>query len=286
MKRSTQGVAAGIALALAAAATATTLQVDKRLYQSAPAYADKYIALRTPAYTAALTPAADGRVLSHLPYPTTVAAAIDALVGIEPLYRTKQCDMLPVAATAAEKMMRAANADLAGTAMLKAQSCFRSIPEQVGIFCNTARNLPTAKCLDPVKRAQVSAPPGYSEHATGYTADFVACGVGAGARCGGLTQGFAASKPGQWMLLHAREYGFELSFPCDHQDDGRCVSKQGVSYEPWHWRWVGCSAVAPGAAQARQIFADARRRFPANPGIDDAAVPAAGAATAPTCAKD
>ena len=48
---------------------------------------------------------------------------------------------------------------------------------------------------------------------------------------------------------------------------------QGVTWEPWHWRWVGTSPAAPGAAAARAIFATARTRFPAQPGIRDVVVP-------------
>ena len=35
----------------------------------------------------------------------------------------------------------------------------------------------------------------------------------------------------------------------------------------WHWRWVGINAAVPGAATARTLFATARTRFPASPGI-------------------
>ncbi|HEY9618014.1 MAG TPA: D-alanyl-D-alanine carboxypeptidase family protein, partial [Microcoleaceae cyanobacterium] len=35
----------------------------------------------------------------------------------------------------------------------------------------------------------------------------------------------------QWLQANAAHYSFELSFPKDN--------RQGVSYEPWHWRYVG-----------------------------------------------
>jgi D-alanyl-D-alanine carboxypeptidase len=62
-------------------------------------------------------------------------------------------------------------------------------------------------------------------------------------------------------LQHATEFGFELSFPPGNA--------QGVTWEPWHWRWVGINATVPGAAMARALFATARTRFPASPGIAD-----------------
>jgi len=40
-----------------------------------------------------------------------------------------------------------------------------------------------------------------------------------------------------------------------------------VKWEPWHWRWVGASESAPGAAKARFVFARARRLYPADPGV-------------------
>lgn len=71
-----------------------------------------------------------------------------------------------------------------------------------------------------------------------------------------------ASKPAfRWLRENAPRFGFELSFPPGNA--------QRVKWEPWHWRWVGTSAAEPGAARARFIFAQARRRFPADPGIVD-----------------
>lgn len=64
---------------------------------------------------------------------------------------------------------------------------------------------------------------------------------------------------GRWLLLNAPDYGFELSFPA--------ANAQGVTWEPWHWRWVGTSNSEPGALAARALFAEARERFPANPRI-------------------
>lgn len=257
---------AAIGTALAVAAPATTTRVDTTVYLAAPKWADGYIKLRTSAYVAALTPAADGRVLGHLSYPAAVAAPVEALVGIEARYRTKQCDMLEPAAKAAEAMIAAANAAIPAGTELRAQSCFRSIAEQVGIFCNKVRSSPSAKCVDPVVRARSSAPPGYSEHATGYALDLVSCRTKPKLVCGDLDAGFAASDAGKWLLAHAGEFGFELSFPKGNI--------QGVTYEPWHWRWVGRHGEAsPDVARARGILAAARRCFPARPGIDQAAAP-------------
>lgn len=77
------------------------------------------------------------------------------------------------------------------------------------------------------KRATVSAPPGYSEHHTGYAID-----VGDGAvPATNLNTMFEKTRAFKWLSANAARYSFELSFPKNNP--------QGVSYEPWHWRYVG-----------------------------------------------
>ena len=39
-----------------------------------------------------------------------------------------------------------------------------------------------------------------------------------------------------WLLQHAHEFGFELSYP---------RSKKGITFEPWHWRYIGNSEQVP-----------------------------------------
>ena len=107
---------------------------------------------------------------------------------------------------------------------------------------------------DPSLRAISVAPPGHSEHATGYALD-VAIRPANG--CGD-TEGCMAAKPlYRWLVANAPRFGFEQSFPAGN--------KQGVKWEPWHWRWVGTTAHAPGAAKARFFFARARQDYPAGP---------------------
>lgn len=71
------------------------------------------------------------------------------------------------------------------------------------------------------------APPGYSEHQTGWVLDI-----------GDLSDPEADDNPlfertaaFKWLKDHAENFGFELSF--------KPGNWQGVSYEPWHWRFVG-----------------------------------------------
>lgn len=74
---------------------------------------------------------------------------------------------------------------------------------------------------------RLSAPPGYSEHHTGYTLD-----VGDGFNPKqDLKTSFEQTKVYRWLQHNALTFGFELSFPKDNL--------AGVAYEPWHWRYVG-----------------------------------------------
>ncbi|UFP93082.1 M15 family metallopeptidase [Gloeobacter morelensis] len=73
----------------------------------------------------------------------------------------------------------------------------------------------------------INAPPGYSEHHTGYAIDF-GDGTVPGAN---LRARFEQTPAFRWLTANARKFGFEMSFPKDNP--------QRVSYEPWHWRYVG-----------------------------------------------
>ncbi|MBD1919074.1 MULTISPECIES: M15 family metallopeptidase [Cyanophyceae] len=102
-------------------------------------------------------------------------------------------------------------------------SGFRSQAEQETIFFS----LKADRGQNAETRAEVSAPPGYSEHHTGYAID-----IGDGNQAGAnLNTDFADTRAYQWMEANAVRYGYELSFPPDNF--------QGVAFEPWHWRFVG-----------------------------------------------
>lgn len=113
-------------------------------------------------------------------------------------------------------------------------SGFRTITEQEKLFQRQIE-----KRGSPELAAKFSAPPGYSEHHTGYAIDL----ADGHFPKRDVTNQFATTKAFQWLTLHAKEFGFELSFPKNNS--------QGVSYEPWHWRFVG-------SPQASGIFANAK----------------------------
>ncbi|MBE9113402.1 M15 family metallopeptidase [Nodosilinea sp. LEGE 07298] len=102
-------------------------------------------------------------------------------------------------------------------------SGFRSQAEQEQIFFN----LKAERGQDAQTRAEVSAPPGYSEHHTGYAVD-----IGDANQAGtNLNSDFENTRAYEWLEANAVQYGYELSFPPDNF--------QGVAFEPWHWRFVG-----------------------------------------------
>lgn len=101
-------------------------------------------------------------------------------------------------------------------------SGFRSIADQEKLF-----EAQIQKLGSPEAAAKLSAPPGYSEHHTGYAIDL----ADGHFQKQDITYNFATTDAFKWLNLHAKEFGFELSFPQNNS--------QAVSYEPWHWRFVG-----------------------------------------------
>jgi len=175
------------------------------------------------------------RQFNHLPYGEADAAAL------LPVPSLPGCTLAREAVPDLERLLLAARAEgiELGTA-----SCFRSVAYQRRVFCAGAGDCDRVAGL----RARFVAPPGYSEHATGYAIDFVQ----RGGDCRAVEQCFFLTPGGQWLMRHAPEFGFELSFPAGN--------KQGVGWEPWHWRWVGAPA-------ARTRFASAQASFPALPAV-------------------
>ncbi|AFY68712.1 peptidase M15B and M15C DD-carboxypeptidase VanY/endolysin [Thalassoporum mexicanum PCC 7367] len=124
---------------------------------------------------------------------------------------------------AAESFLRMSDDARASGIDLVAVSGFRTQDEQNQLFFNIGQQ----RNQNPSERATVSAPPGYSEHHTGYAVD-----IGDGAvPSTHISQKFEQTAAFQWLQENGARYGFEMSFPINN--------KQGVAYEPWHWRFVG-----------------------------------------------
>jgi zinc D-Ala-D-Ala carboxypeptidase len=109
-------------------------------------------------------------------------------------------------------------------------SGFRSVSYQQGLFGRAVRRHGSER-----KAARWVAPPGRSEHHTGWALD-----VGDGSRPeADVAASFEKTPAFRWLSSHAGRFGFELSFPRNNP--------QGVGYEPWHWRYVGVE-------EARRLF--------------------------------
>ncbi len=159
----------------------------------------------------AANPDADS-VLNHLSY--TEAPSAD-LVSIGSGYRLRR-------AAAAKFQAMVADARASGV-NITIVSAFRSVEDQKRLFFGVGAE----RGQRPTKRAEVSAPPKYSEHHTGYAVD-----VGDGNfPATNLNQDFDTTPAFRWLRSNGAKYSFELSFPKDNV--------QKVSYEPWHWRFVG-----------------------------------------------
>ena len=164
---------------------------------------------------------AGGSVFGHL---RSHEAPRSALVGTPSGFGGGNCQYIHgSAATALRNLLAAARTEApeVGRA-ITGISCFRSIARQAGLFCNPDR----IAARGYAGQARWVAPPGYSEHSTGLAIDF-------GNRNGGcnLEQCFKSDPVGRWLRENARRFGFQLSFP---EGNG-----QGVSFEPWHYRYVG-----------------------------------------------
>ncbi len=114
-------------------------------------------------------------------------------------------------------------------------SGFRTIEQQRKLFQDQIKRRGS-----PEAAAKISAPPGYSEHHTGFALDL----TDGKFPKQDITLEFEKSDTYRWLTRHAKQFGFELSFPRNNP--------QGVSFEPWHWRYV----VSQDAAA---IFATARK---------------------------
>lgn len=89
--------------------------------------------------------------------------------------------------------------------------------------------------------ATVVAKPGTSEHTLGLAVD-----VGSlhNQRC---DEKFEQEPEFQWMQAHAHEYGFILRYPKGKEHI------TGVTYEPWHYRYVGKEAAAAMRASGQTL---------------------------------
>ncbi len=112
-------------------------------------------------------------------------------------------------------------------------SAYRSYDSQTRLFENqiakyVSRGYSKAAAYE--EAAKWVAVPGTSEHQTGLAVDIVATSYQV------LNEAQEKTAEQQWLMANAHHYGFVLRYPKDK------VAVTGISYEPWHYRYVGKEA--------------------------------------------
>lgn len=168
----------------------------------------------------------------HLPYKQNDANLVS--VGTYGSGANQRTEYLDQAAAATFAQMKA-DASAAGVSLV-AISGFRSVADQEKLFERQIQRQGSADAA-----AKLSAPPGYSEHHTGFALD-----IGDGTQPDtDVKFEFENTKAYQWLQANGRRYGVELSFPPNNI--------QGVSFEPWHWRFTSSPYAAAVFSVARTL---------------------------------
>ena len=113
---------------------------------------------------------------------------------------------------------------------VRMQSGYRSVSYQKKLYDNKTqyyRNKGLSEAAAREKAAAIVNPPGYSEHNCGLAADLNS------PEHTTLDTGFADTAAFRWLCENAEQYGFILRYPKEAE------SVTGITYEPWHWRYVG-----------------------------------------------
>lgn len=109
---------------------------------------------------------------------------------------------------------------------LDISSAYRSYAYQKKVFARWVRE------DGQVQAERESAHAGASQHQLGLAMDF-----------GSITPAFGKTQAGIWLLKHAPEFGFSLSYPLGQEEF------TGYMPEPWHYRYIGRAA-----AQLQETF--------------------------------
>ena len=166
------------------------------------------------------------RILGHLPYNEI---SKDKLVLIEPNIKV-HIDMRDSLLEMREVAKREG-------IYLVFLSGYRSLNLQKDIFYS----LKSIRNQEAAERARVSAPPGYSEHSTGFAID-----IGdATKRETDFETEFENTDAFRWLKKNAAKFHFKLSFN---------KNNKYIDYEPWHWRYEG-------SIEALKVFESSNRKF-------------------------
>lgn len=105
------------------------------------------------------------------------------------------------------------------------QSSYRSIAKQKELFENSIqKHIKAGKTVEEAEKQTLLFinKPGGSDHNLGLAVDF-----------NYVNDSFQKTKIYSWLKQNAEEYGFILRYPKEKES----ITK--ISYEPWHWRYVG-----------------------------------------------
>lgn len=182
----------------------------------APAQAVQETAAAEPEVAVEETPTPMDSLHGHLAYAET-----EAPLGDAGRYRdTGRVVQLRAEAAASFRAMQKAARE-AGVNITPI-SGFRTKRYQDGLFSRAIGKYGSTKSA-----ARWVAPPGYSEHHSGLAVD-----IGDTDRPETDVETTFEDTPAfRWLEENAHRFEFELSFPKGNA--------QGVSYEPWHWRYTG-----------------------------------------------
>ena len=168
----------------------------------------------------------DHRILGHLPYSEIPR---EKLVLIEPNIEV-HIDMQ-------DSLLKMRDEAKKNGIYLVFLSGYRSINLQNDIFFS----LKSIRNQEALERARVSAPPGYSEHSTGFAID-----IGdATQRKTDFETEFENTDAFKWLIKNAAKFHFKLSFTKDNKY---------IDYEPWHWRYEG-------SIEALKVFESSNRKL-------------------------
>ena len=168
----------------------------------------------------------DHRILGHLPYKEI---SKEKLVFIEPNIEV-HIDMRDSLLDMREQAKK-------DGIYLVFLSGYRSIDLQNDIFYS----LKSTRNQEAAERARVSAPPGYSEHSTGFAID-----IGdANQRTTDFETEFENTEAFRWLKMNAAKFHFKLSFD---------KNNKYIDYEPWHWRYEG-------SIEALKVFESSNRKL-------------------------
>lgn len=113
----------------------------------------------------------------------------------------------------------------AGITNVWVQSSYRSVARQKELYDDSVQKyMKQGKTREQAEKLteKLINKPGSSEHNLGLAVDF-----------NKVENEFKNTKGYKWLLKNAENYGFILRYPEEK------VDLTGISYEPWHWRYVG-----------------------------------------------